>query len=158
MKLSSKLNEMLVAQVHHELKNASIYRQIACYFEDMQLKNIAKYFHDAADQEFSHSKMFIQHINDRNGGKMILGEVDSPEITINSMSDVGNVFVSTEELTTEKIEDIMEEALLSKSYIDVPFIEKMLCEQVEEEDVAMEFAKKATMVTDLVLWDAAFGA
>ena len=45
----------------------------------------------------------------------------------------------------------------SKSLVDVPFIQKMLEIQIEEEDDADEFKKKIDLVSDIVLFDASLG-
>lgn len=157
MNLSTQLNDALNMQVIHELKNVLIYLQIASYFESLQLKKISSYFMKHADEEKSHADKFIAHINDRTGGNLVLSEVpfnSNPEnFDINTVIEL---YVSTEEQTTESIESIYDVALDEKSFIDLPFILEMLKEQVEEEDIAQEFARKARNVHDLVLWDATF--
>lgn len=153
MKLSEKLNEMLNKQILHELKNMMIYHQIQSYFEDMQLKNIAEYFSKQAEQEHEHSQIFMKYVNDRIGGKVKLNTVPFDGIEINSIEDVANFYIKTEEQTTELIEEIYYEASTEESFIDLPILSKMLNEQVEEEDSANEFALKLKMTKDLVLFD-----
>lgn len=156
MKLSETLNDCLNEQVLHELKNQNIYLQIASYFEDIQLKNLAKYFKSQSNDENSHANKFIQYINDRTGGKVVINEVDAPNLVLNSVDDVANIYIQTEESTTESIESIMECILDEKSYVDMGFIQEMLNEQVMEEDEANAFALKIKMCKDLVLFDATF--
>lgn len=156
MRLSQELNSALVNQIHEELQNANIYRQVSCFFEDIQLKNLARYFLDAANQESEHANKFMQHINDRAGGKVIIGEVDSPNLNITTIEEVCQVFLDTEERTTESIENLYEIASSTKSFIDLPFLLSMLSEQVEEEDIAQEFAGKVKLVRDLILFDSTF--
>jgi ferritin len=156
MKLSEQINEVLNNQIVHELKNSSIYLQIASFFEDLQLKNIAEYFKKNSQHEYDHAQKFIQHINDRTGGKVIIGEIDAPSLNISNIADVGDIYISIEENTTEAIEEIMDLVIEQKSYIDQQFILDMLAEQIEEEDVANEFATKLKMTKDYVLFDATF--
>ena len=158
MKLSPDLNDAISQQILMELHNMLVYKQIQSYFEDLQLKKLAAYFGNQADDEKSHADKFIQYLNDRIGGKVSLGEVDSPMITISDPASIGDIYVSLEEDTTVSIESIYELALGNKSYIDLPFLQSMLFEQVSEEDEASEFAMKIKMVKDLVLFDATFGA
>lgn len=157
MKFSTQLNELFNAQVLHEMKNMMIYHQIQSYFEDLQLKNLASYFSKQAEDEHGHAKLFMQHINDRTGGKVELREIPFDGVQINSIDDIAKLFVETEEITTDLIENLYSVAHESKSFIDLSFIEKMLQEQVEEEDSANEFAIKIKMVKDLVLFDSTFG-
>jgi ferritin len=153
MRLSQNLNDSLNEQVLHELHNRLVYAQIASYFEDLQLKNLASYFQKQSSHENDHANLFIKHINDRTGGKIILGEIDAPMVTEN-IESIANLYVSLEEQTTESIESLYDLALFEKSYMDLGFLQKMLDEQCEEEDSAVELATKLKMCKDLVLFDA----
>ena len=156
MNLSTSLNEALNNQIVHEYKNQLIYAQFESYFEDLQLTKIAKYFRERSAEEKTHADKFIAHINARTGGKVSIVEVPAPDFEIMGVSGVGDLYVQTEEGTTESIESIYELAVDEKSYIDLSFLLDMLSEQVSEEDEASEFALKAKNVKDLVLWDASF--
>lgn len=155
MKLSQELNEALNMQIIHELKNSNIYSQIESFFEDLQLKNLANYFKNNSQHEKEHANKFIEYLNSRTGGKVSIGEIDGV-VEINTIEDIANLYVQTEESTTESIEDIYDLVFEQKSYMDLGFIQSMLNEQVEEEDVANEFALKIKMTKDYVLFDATF--
>lgn len=157
MKLSQSLNDALNQQVLKEYQNQLIYKQIQSYFEDLQLKKLADYFAHQALDENSHASKFIDHINDRTGGKVSLGEVDFPQLSLGDVNSVGDVYIQVEESTSESIEELYDLALSEKSYMDLGFLEEMLNEQVSEENEAQEFATKLRNVKDLVLFDATFG-
>lgn len=156
MRLTQALNSALNQQILHELRNENIYSQIESFFEDMQLKNLALYFRNQSLQEKSHADKFIQYVNSRTGGKVTITEVDSPSLLLDSVENVANAVVSTEEGTTESIEAIMDLVLEEKSFIDMSFIESMLLEQVEEEDTVNEIALNLKMTKDIVLFDHTF--
>ncbi len=156
MRLSQELNDAICAQITHEYKNQLIYTQIACYFKDLELNNLAKYFFENASHEKGHAEMFIGHLNERVGGKVLINSIPGPNLNLNSPSDVGDAYITTEEATTVAIEDIMDLVLEQRSYVDQEFILKMLAEQVEEEDKAKEFALRIKNVKDIVLFDAEF--
>lgn len=158
MRLSPELNESLNYQCAHELRNVLIYTSIQSYFEELQLKNLAKYFAVQAQHEKEHFDMIVNYLNDRTGGKYSLPEIDQPVLDIQSVQTVGELYLRTEEETTESIEEIYGLALENRSFIDLPFLSKMLQEQVEEEDSAMQFKMRISMVKDLVLFDATFEA
>lgn len=126
------------------------------YFENLQLKKLAKYFYDRSLEEKSHADKFMQYINDRTGGSVSIGEVDEPKLILTDPSSVGDAYVRTEEDTTASIEAIFDLMLEEKSYIDLGFLQSMLSEQVSEEDEAQEFSMKIKNVKDLVLFDATF--
>jgi ferritin len=156
MKLSQNLNDALNSQISIEYGNELKYAQIQSYFEDLQLKNLANFFKKQASGENDHANLFLDHINDRNCGKVILGEVDSPKYNFNSIEDIADFYVLTEQQTTESIESLYGLALSEMSFIDLPFLQTMLSEQVEEEDTSLRLALNLKMVKDIVLFDATF--
>ena len=117
MKLSQELNDALNSQCGIELSNSMKYSQIQSYFEDLQLKNLANYFKKESEGEFGHFNLFLNHINDRNGGKVTLGEVNAPKTNFFSIEDVADFYVMTEQQTTESVEELYDLALNEKSYI-----------------------------------------
>lgn len=154
--ISPELNQLINEQIVHELRNSNIYKQIWCLFEDKRLSNIGKYFKNQSKQEFEHSELFTQHLNDRVGGKVTLLDIPPLGISINSIEEVGDAFLTVEQETTERINKILELAIEQNSGIDKAFLLKMLDEQVEEENIADEFRQRMAAVTDFVLFDATF--
>jgi len=158
MKLSNELNSALNEQVLIEYHNMLIYAQIASYFENLQLKKISEYFRNQSQDEKNHADKFIAHINNRTGGSVYIGDILSPLPTLGmGIIDIINLYVQTEESTTASIESLYELAVDEKSFIDLPFLQEMLAEQVSEEDESQEFATKVSKVSDIVLWDASIG-
>lgn len=157
MILSQDLNDAFCEQIAKEYQNMLLYKKIAIYFEELELTNIAKYFHNQAEDENSHANQIINHLNDRVGGKVRLDEVPSPEPFLVSVDNVGDLYLSLEQETTESIESIYDLAFSQKSFIDIPFLSDFLKEQIEEESSATSFMKRIKMVKDLVLFDATFG-
>jgi ferritin len=157
MKLSENLNSALNQQILIELGNQTKYMQVASYFEDLQLKKLAGYFLKQADGEKEHALLFMGHINDRNGGKVTLGEIQDPNLNLSDPVSVGETYLAIEQQTTESIEALYDLALGEKSYIDLPFLSTLLQEQIEEEDISQQFALNIRMVKDIVLFDSTFG-
>lgn len=156
MKLSQNLNDALNQQILVELGNQNKYMQIQSYFEDLQLKKLAEYFKKQADGEHDHANLFMGYINDRNGGKVTVGEVDEPKKDFIDVSNVADFYVLTEQQTTDSIESLYDLALEEKSYIDLDFLQTMLKEQVEEEDSSQKLSLNLKTVKDIVLFDATF--
>lgn len=156
MYLSNDLNSAINFQIAHELRNQNTYLQIASYLEDCELKNLASYFKKQADGEYDHAQLFISHLNNRIGGKVTIPYIEKPLVLLDTPEEIGKLYLEVEQKTTESIEDIMDLVMEMKSYIDMPFILKMLDEQVEEEDSAMHLFILLNKVKDLVLFDATF--
>lgn len=156
-KLSTSLNDALNQQIVKEYQNELIYRQIQSYFESTMLMNLAHYFKKQADDENSHAQKFIDYINSRSGGRVVLGTVDVPDLNLSDFASVGDKYVFVEETTTTSIEELYDLALSEKSYIDLGFLQCMLHEQVSEEKEAMELSAGIKLVKDIVLFDLALG-
>lgn len=156
MNLSVELNDALNAQIGHEYRNASYYMQMASLFENRQLKNLAKLFVSQAQGERAHGDSIVDHINARLGGVVSIPEIEAPVGLSDDPVSIGLKFVEIEKATTESIEDIYRMVLDTGSYIDIPFITGLLNEQVEEEDLAIEFSDRISSVKDIVLFDATF--
>jgi ferritin len=154
VKLSKTLNDALNQQIMIELGNQNKYMQIQSMFEDMQLKNLAKFFKEQSAGENSHANLFMDYVNDRTGGKVKIEEVNAPIIEFTDINSIADFYVLTEQETTESIESLYNLALEEKSYIDLPFLATLLQEQVEEEDTSVAFATKIKAVKDIVLFDA----
>jgi ferritin len=156
MKLSENLNDSLNFQILLEFGNAMKYNQISSYFEDLQLSHLSSFFKKQSDGENDHAHLFIDHINSRNGGSVILGEIDAPKSDFTDIASIADFYVTTEQQTTESIESLYDMALMEKSYIDLPFLSKLLDEQVEEEDTSQKLAMNLKMCKDIVLFDSTF--
>lgn len=156
MKLSQELNDAICSQIVIELEAQNKYMQIQSYFEDLQLKNLAKFFKEQASGENSHANLFMNHLNDRNGGKVIIGDVSAPRNDFSDISSIADFYVLTEQQTTASIESLYELALSERSYIDLDFLQSMLKEQVEEEDTSLRLSQNLKMAKDIVLFDATF--
>jgi ferritin len=157
VKLSQNLNDAINAQILIELGNQNKYMQIQSLFEDMQLKNLAKFFKEQSAGENSHANLFMNHLNDRNGGKVTIGEVNAPVIDFSDINSIADFYVLTEQQTTESIESLYNLAFEEGSYIDLPFLSTLLQEQIEEEDISQRVAMNLKMTKDIVLFDATFG-
>jgi ferritin len=156
MKLSEELNILINNQITHERRNQALYLQIASYFEDMQLTNIAKFFFKQASDENDHAKLLIDHLNNRVGGKVSIQTVEFPVLSLNNIGEIASYYLKLEEGTTFAIESIYKRALESGSYIDLGVLSKLLKEQVEEEDTASKFVLQVTLCKDLVLYNNTF--
>jgi len=157
MKLSEVLNDALNQQIIHELTNSSKYMQIASFFEDLQLSNLANYFKKQSDDEKQHANKFMNHINERIGGKVTLQETPFFNLGLIDIYSVGAIYVEAEENTTASIESLYDLALNEKSYMDLGFLSDMLSEQVLEENEASRFTMNLSMVKDFVLFNSLFG-
>jgi len=157
MKMTQELSEALNAQAAHEYKNMFAYKQIESYFEDKQLINLAEYFRKQSDHEREHGDMIVAYLHSRTGGSVKVEEIEDSSLEIIAPEQAGDLFVRLEELTTVSLEAIYGLILGEKSYVDLGFVQKMLVEQVEEEDIASQFAMQIKETKDIYVFNAVFG-
>lgn len=161
MKLSGAINDALNEQVHKEYTNSLFYEQIAALFAEKGLKNLFAFFRKQASEEIGHAQKILEYISDRVGGVVSLQVVplapNHAQVPTMSLGMIGEAYLNAEEQTTASLESIHELICDENSGIDIPFILEMLNEQVEEESKAYDFAMKAKVVTDEVLFDLTMG-
>lgn len=157
MRFSDALNGAFSEQIVNELANSSAYLQMAIYFDILQFRNLAGFFYKQAQHERDHADKIVKYMCSRTGSNPMVGSVPAPALNISSPVAVGEEFVRLEEKTTADLENIYELVTGEASWMDVPFIQEMLAEQVEEEDEATHFLDLIKEAKDLALFDMAWG-
>lgn len=156
MKFSQTLNDAFLEQILLEFHNEMVYKAIEIYFDKLFLTHIASFFHKQSHHERHHAVEIIHYLDKRTGGDAKVGQIQPANITINSLNDVAEIFIKTEEATTESIESLFELASDEKSYMDIPFISHFLNKQVDEEHDANKISSMLLNAKDLVLLDKMF--
>lgn len=150
------LCDAINSQIVIELENQNKYMQIQSYFEDLQLKNLANFFKKQSLGENEHANLFMDHLNDRNGGKVVIGDVSAPKSDFFDVYSIADFYVLNEQQTTDSIESLYDLALSEKSYVDLDFLQSMLKEQIEEENTSLHLAMQLKSVKDIYLFDETF--
>ena len=157
MKISTVLNDLIIQQVSNENRSSNAYLQIAAWFENQNLSGFGSYFKKQADEEIGHKNRLLDYLFKRTGSKVKLLDVPEISLTINSLIDVGNLYVQLEEQTTQDISRIIETALEEKDYMTFQEMQWFINEQVEEENTANEFLNKAKLINNdgsgIILWN-----
>lgn len=152
---------LLNQQIRHELLNSQKYRYIGSYLKRIGLDNIGNYFlNHQVNEEFSHSKLITDYINDRDE-KVITEPIPSGDIEFNSLTELANIYLQTEQETTLKLSVIANQALSEGDFMLFDFIQEMIRKQRNEEDEALTYKNKADMADNdmktYLIWDANFG-
>jgi ferritin len=158
MDLSSTLLGMINEQIVNELHNANVYSQISSWFGNFNLDNLRDKFQKQAEDERSHADRFISFLQDRIGGNVRIGAVAPITEPVGSLQEIAQSYVDLEKLTTKRITAILSQALADGDHMSYKVLQWFIEEQYAEENEAMEFLNKATMISEggrsaLVLWD-----
>lgn len=134
--ISSKISELLVKQIAHELKNYNLYRTFANYYDVNGILDLAEYYNKRADEEKLHHDWIYNYLTD--------GDVTFMYPPIEQNSEVPTDYVMpfkatvTREIqTTQMIYVIYEAACAEKDYMTASWLyEKLIKEQIEEENTS----------------------
>ena len=159
--ISNELREALVEQWSHEMYNSSIYLTIGAYLKNKGFDSLAKHFEDQRDEERGHADHILKLLTDLN--------VDfySPQIDgfncdrINSIVDIGNLYVEREKITTESLQELKQLAMDDNCGIVEESMRELISRQQAEMDESLTFQDRANIIGNdwkfVLLWDISLG-
>ena len=129
--ISKTMNAKLNGQITAEFSAAHKYLAMACAFEDMGLKILAKRFHQQADEERQHAMKILGYVHTV-GGTVKLDAIAKPSGPSNSPESLVKAALKSELDITKKINDLAALADSEKDYATRGFLQWFVDEQVEE--------------------------
>jgi ferritin len=130
--LAKKLQDVLNEQINKEFFSEYQYLQMVAYFEDMELKGFANYFHVQAQEEHYHAMKLFNFVIDL-GGQVKLKAIDAPKASFKSIIEVIEASLEHERFISDSINKIVDKAVLENNHAVVSFLKWYIDEQVEEE-------------------------
>lgn len=160
--ISESVRESLITQLGMEKYNANLYLSIASMLKGKGLDNLAKIFESQHDEEEEHAKLIYKLLTDLNES-FNLPQIDECNVAINSILDVGELYLSREVETTNSLKEIRIQAA-DESNGGCPVVEvfmiKMLKKQQAELAEATSFRDKSSLFPEwwqVALWDSSMG-
>jgi len=131
MIVSEKLQKAINQQIANELGASVQYIQIASYFENEDLHQLASIFFQQSDEERFHAMKFVHYLLDANTA------VDIPAFpkstpTFKSAKEAVGAALAWEEEVTKQINNLMDIAVNEKDHISQDFLRWYVTEQLEE--------------------------
>lgn len=139
--ISERINNALNTQVNKEFYSAYLYLSMANYFYGLGLSGFGHWCKKQAEEEVNHGMLVFNFMTSMNG-KIELVQIATPESIFHSPIETVKQILSHEKHITEVIRNI---AIMSKEENDFStqhFLEKMLDEQIEEEETAYNIYTK----------------
>ena len=135
--VSEKIQELLVKQAAHELRNFNLYNSFSNYFSLEGIVDLQEYYAKRAIEEKMHHQWILDYMNDADA------RIEYPIIEANPEQKVDSIlspFIATVEreiLTTQMIFAIYDQAISEKDFMTASWLyEKLIKEQIEEESIS----------------------
>ncbi|EPJ46134.1 MAG: ferritin [Osedax symbiont Rs1] len=143
--LSSMMTDKLNQQINLEFYSSNLYLQMSAWCEDRSFDGAALFLRKHANEEMEHMKRLFTYVSET-GGLPILGTIDAPPHSFNSLRDVFEQILEHECLITQRINELAHVAFSSQDYSTFNFLQWYVAEQHEEEKLFKGVLDKLTLV------------
>ncbi len=145
--ISKKLEEMINAQGNAEVLSAWLYFSMSAYFSSMDLAGFASWMHVQGTEELLHADKMFKFLAER-GGRVQLSAIEAPQQEWESAKAVLEHQLKHELWVTDRINDLMNQAIEERDHATGSFLSWYVDEQVEEVATAESLIKKIKMLGD----------
>ena len=131
MLIGEKLINAMNEQIGNELEASNQYINIATYFANESLPELAAFFYHQSDEERMHAMKFVHYIVEA-GGNVAIPAIGEPLAKIESAKHAVQLSLDWELSVTEQINNIMKLAVSENDFIAQEFLRWFVNEQLEE--------------------------
>ncbi len=124
----SRLNE----QLNLEFYSSNLYLQMSAWCSDKGLEGAASFLRSHAREEMDHMQRLFNYLSDA-GALPVLGTIEAPPVTFESVNDLFTLTYRHEQLITKKINELAHAAISTHDYSTFNFLQWYVAEQHEEE-------------------------
>lgn len=132
---NEELINMLIKQIQSEYQNYFLYLQSAIVADSFGLLGIKRWFYGKSFEELSHAQYIINYLEDRGVNFKLPSINNNFGYKLNSIKDLFKAGVQAEIETTKAIKSIYSFAESIKDYQTMKFLDSLIIEQTEEEDL-----------------------
>lgn len=148
--ISSEIEELLLLQLKHEMKNHNLYKMFSLYYNEQSYFKLSLYYSKRAQEELDHYNWIQSYLHDCD---IYLKEDLQIPINDNKIKDLKSPFIDTVEReveTTKMIYKIVDVAVKESDWKTFNFLHKdLIPEQIEEEKLSRTALKIISCDTDL---------
>lgn len=137
----AKLND----QLNLEFYSANLYLQMSAWCSDKGFEGAAAFLKKHSREEMEHMQRLFNYLSDT-GAMPVLGTIEAPPVTFQSLNDVFDKTYLHEQNITCKINELADFALTSKDYSTFNFLQWYVAEQHEEEKLFKTVLDKMKML------------
>ncbi len=150
MAISDAMNKKLNTQITNEFVASQTYLSMACMFDDMGLKNLARIFRKQTEEERSHALKILDYLLE-NEGKVRLQAIPEPPAEWPTVTDAIAAALAHERKVTGQINELVALAEQEKDYATRSFLNWFVDEQVEEVNSMSTLLQAAKLAGDRLL-------
>ncbi|MCD6597518.1 MAG: ferritin [Bacteroidales bacterium] len=145
--LSTKVEELLNAQVEKEGYSSLLYLSMASWAETKGFPGISQWLYAQADEEKNHMLEFVHYINDR-GGKALISGLKKPQDNYQGIKQLFNDVMSHEQFISASINDIVGLCIEERDYTTQNWLQAFVAEQIEEEASVQAILDRLNLIGD----------
>ena len=161
MVIGKKMEESINGQIQAEFQSSYLYLSMATWFDANDLPGRAHWMKKQAEEEWGHGMRMYGYLVSR-GGRVVLGELETPRSEWASATAVFEEVLEHEELVTSLIYAMFELADKEKDLASKSMLKWFIDEQVEEEEdataILTKFKKLGEIPISLAMLDKELGA
>jgi ferritin len=150
MALSKAMNNKLNEQITNEFYASQVYLAMACMFEDMGLKVLAKLYRKQTEEERGHALKILDYVPSVQG-TVKLAALPEPPAKYRSVQAAIDAALEHERKVTSQIHALVTLAEKEKDYQTQSFLKWFVDEQVEEVESQLYLSQLAGMAGDRLL-------
>lgn len=133
--LSESISNLLIEQYQHEMKNQQVYKQFSTWGHINGFPGAEKWYIGQAEEEQHHAEAIFNFLRD-SGITFNLTTIEFYQIEINEYVDLFKNGLEIEVKTTNALNDIFFACGEEKLFIAQEFVNRLLYEQLAEENEA----------------------
>ncbi len=145
--LSEKIQQLLNKQLNTEFHSAYTYLSLAAYFEDLDLNGFAHWMKIQYQEELLHADKIYTFINNRDA-RVILEPLAAPRAAWASPLEAFKSALANEQVLSQKIYEVVDEALQERDHATHAFMQWFVNEQVEEEAIVRDIVSDIERVIE----------
>jgi ferritin len=150
MALSKAMNGKLNDQITNEFFASQVYLAMACMFDDLGLKMLAKLFRKQTEEERTHALKILDYVAAVQG-TVKLDVIPEPTAKYRTVQAAIDAALAHEHKVTDQIHALVALAEKEKDYETQSFLKWFVDEQVEEVDSQVHLSQIARMAGDHLL-------
>jgi len=131
MLISKAMNDLMNAQIGHELGASNQYVNIAAHFDGAGLPVLTQHFFKQAEEERAHALKFVRYVLDADG-RVAIPAVPAPRAQFASAEEAVALALEWEYTVTKQINGLLDQASSERDYVAHDFLEWFAREQLEE--------------------------
>ncbi|MCS6777194.1 MAG: ferritin [Chloroherpetonaceae bacterium] len=145
MRISTKMNAAINAQIGMELASSNQYLNTAAYFAGRALRKLAEFFFKQSDEEREHALRLIRYLNDMDG-TVEIPAIGAARSSFDSAEEAIQLAYDSEVKITASINALMEQAIEERDFATQEMLRWFVNEQVEEVSTMDDMLKIARQV------------